>query len=107
MIARFLKNYILQVDQNWQRRTSFGCQNLSGRTDFDSKSGPGATINFGKISAEIGPAIYRLILRRTDFEITGQRAIGSYIARSVEVVISQYLIRLDFIIHVSRSEKKS
>ena len=52
------------------------------------------------IPAEIGPAQYGLILRRTDFEMTGQRAIGSYIAsyRSVEVMISQYLIRLDFII---------
>ena len=37
--------------------------------------------------------------------MTGQHAIGSYIARSVEVVISQYLIHLDFII--SHSEKKS
>ena len=34
VIARFLKNYTLQVDQNWQRRTSFGCQNSSGWTNF-------------------------------------------------------------------------
>ena len=40
-----------------------------------------------KISAEIGPAIAKPILRGIDFEMTGQRAIGTYIARSVEVNI--------------------
>ena len=33
--------------------------------------------------------------RGTNFDVTGHRAISSYIARSVEVMISQYLIHLD------------
>ena len=67
---------------------------MSGRTDYGSKSGPGQLI-LAKITAEIGPAIARPILRGTDFAMTGQRAIGSYIARSIEVMVFQYLICLD------------
>ena len=72
------------------------------RTDFNfgSKRCPGRPI-LAKISTEIGQA-RPILLRGDDFDVTGHRAIGSYIARSVEVMISQYLIRLDLI---SRSEK--
>ena len=40
-------------DQNWQRGTSFGCQNWSGRIDFGSKSGPEGPI-LAKVSGKIG-----------------------------------------------------
>ena len=59
---------------------------MSGRRDFGT--------NFGKNFAEIRPAIDRF--KGIDFEMTGQRAVGSYTTRSVEVAISQYLIRFDF-----------
>ena len=45
-----------------------------------------------------------ILYRGTNFDVTGHRAIGSYIARSAEVMIFQYLICLNLI---SCSEEKS
>jgi len=49
------KTAILVGDRFWQGGTNFGCQNLSGWTDFGSKNWSGGPVLAG-FSAKIDPA---------------------------------------------------